>query len=128
MGIHTGIVSNLCWSGAALSRRLQEAFPEHNFDFVMTSSEYIFRKPDVHIFDMAVRKSELDKADICFCGNDKAVDIIGAHDAGLFPVFYDDISVPSRLHERNDKITINFPYLHLSSWSDLIDELAEIGG
>ena len=123
MGIRTGIVSNLCWSGTALSRRLQEAFSEHNFEFVMTSSEYIFRKPDVHIFDMAVRKSELDKSDIWYCGNNKAADIIGAHDAGLFPVFYDDRSVPSRLHERNDKISVDFPYLHLNSWDDLINAI-----
>ena len=121
VGIRTGIVSNLCWSGKALSRRLQEAFPEHHFDFVITSSEYIFRKPDVHIFDMAVRKSGLDKTDIWYCGNNKEADIIGAHKAGLFPVFYDDRSVPSRLHERNDKISVNFPYLHLNSWDDLID-------
>ena len=121
VGIRTGIVSNLCWSGKALSRRLQEAFPEHHFDFVITSSEYIFRKPDVHIFDMAVRKSGLDKTDIWYCGNNKEADIIGTHKAGLFPVFYDDRSVPSRLHERNDKISVNFPYLHLNSWDDLID-------
>ncbi|MBP5434026.1 HAD hydrolase-like protein, partial [Ruminococcus sp.] len=93
-------------------------------DFVITSSEYIFRKPDVHIFDMAVRKSGFDKTDIWYCGNNKEADIIGAHEAGLFPVFYDNRSVPSRLHERNDKIMIDFPYLHLSSWDDLIDTLS----
>ena len=126
LGIRTGIVSNLCWSGAALSRCLQEAFPEHNFEFVMTSSEYIFRKPDVHIFDMAVRKSGLDRTDIWYCGNNMIADIIGAHDAGLFPVFYDDRSVPSRLHKRNDKISVDFPYLHLSSCSDLVNAIIEI--
>ena len=79
MGIRTGVISNLCWSGAALTRRLTETFPKHNFDFIITSSEYIFRKPDEHIYDMAIRKSGLDKAGIWYCGNDIEVDLVGAH-------------------------------------------------
>ena len=120
-GIRTGIISNLCWSGAALSRRLQEGFPEHDFDFIMTSSEYIFRKPDVHIFDMAVHKSGLDKSRIWFCGNSISADITGANNAGLFPVYYDDRSFPSREHSKNDKAVIDYPCLHLKSWRDLTD-------
>jgi len=50
-GIKTGIISNLCWSGNALERVMAELFPEHKFEFIMTSSEYIFRKPDRHLFD-----------------------------------------------------------------------------
>ena len=121
--IRTGIISNLCWSGEALTRRLNETFPEHKFDFVMTSSKYIFRKPDPHIFDMAVRKTGLDISDIWYCGNNMKADIIGAHDSGLYPVLYDDRSIPSRLHQRNDKITVDFPYLHLNCWDDLINAI-----
>ena len=51
-GIKTGIISNLCWSGNALERVMAELFPEHKFEFIMTSSEYIFRKPDRHLFDL----------------------------------------------------------------------------
>ncbi len=121
MGIRTGIISNLCWSGAALTRRLHDAFPDHQFDFVMTSSDYIFRKPDGHIFDMAIRKSGFEKADIWYCGNDIEVDIVGAHGAGLYPMFYDDRSVPSKIHEKNDSVTVDFPYLRIGCWQELID-------
>ena len=120
-GIRTGVISNLCWSGSALTRRLRETFPDHSFDFILTSSEYIFRKPDTHIVDMAIHKSGLDKSDIWYCGNDIAVDVMGAYNAGIFPVFYDDRSVPSKIHERNDALEVDVPYLHLEKWNNLID-------
>lgn len=123
MGIRTGIISNLCWSSDALTSRLNDAFPDHRFEFVMTSSEYIFRKPDGHIFDMAIRKSGLEKADIWYCGNDIEVDIVGAHEAGLYPVFYDDRSVLSKIHQKNDSVTVDFPYLRIGCWQDLIDKI-----
>lgn len=122
-GIRTGVISNLCWSGKSLTRRLTETFPEHRFDFIMTSSDYIFRKPDYHIFDMAVRKSKLTKEEIWYCGNDIAVDLVGANGAGLFPVFYDDRSVPGTIHEKNDGTQIEFDYLKIESWQDLINAL-----
>ena len=122
-GIRTGVISNLCWSGSALTRRLREAFPKHSFDFILTSSEYIFRKPDKHIFDMAIHKSGLDPNDIWYCGNDLAVDVLGAYSAGLFPVFYDDRSVPSKINEKNDSMTVDIPHLHLSNWRYLMESL-----
>lgn len=122
-GIRTGIISNLCWSGVALKRRLSETFPAHSFDFIMTSSEYIFRKPDWHIFDMAIRKCGLDKADIWYCGNDIEVDLVGAYGAGLYPVFYDDRSVPSKIHEKNDAAQTEIPYLRIGSWQELVETI-----
>ena len=122
-GIQTGVISNLCWSGAALTRRLKETFPDHNFDFIMTSSEYIFRKPDEHIFDMAIRKSGLDKTDIWYCGNDIEVDLVGAHGAGLYPVLYDDRSVSSEIHEKNAKVTTDFPFLRIGCWQELVNRI-----
>ncbi len=87
----------------------------------MTSSEYIFRKPEPHIFDIAVRKSGLNPGEIWYCGNDIAVDVRGAHNAGLLPVFYDDRSVPSKFHEKNDALMANvdFSYLRIEKWMDL---------
>lgn len=119
-GIRTGVISNLCWSGSALTRRLKETFPDHSFDFILTSSEYIFRKPDPHIFDMAIRKSGLSKDDIWYCGNDLEVDIVGAYGAGLCPVFYDDRTVPSKIHEKNDAFNAGFSYLRISNWKEMI--------
>lgn len=121
-GIRTGVISNLCWSKTALTRRLTEAFPEHSFEFVMTSSEYIFRKPDGHIYDMAIRKSKLDKTYIWYCGNDIEVDLVGAHRAELYPVLYDDRSVPSKVHEKNDNATTDFSFLRIGCWEELVNK------
>lgn len=119
-GIRTGIISNLCWSGDALTKRLKENFPEHQFEFVMTSSEYIFRKPEKNIFDLAVRKSGCSADEIWYCGNDVEVDVLGAYGAGIFPVWYDDRSVPSKFYEKNDSFSIDFPHLRINSWNELI--------
>jgi putative hydrolase of the HAD superfamily len=123
MGIKTGVISNLCWSGSALSERLKTAFPKHNFEFIMTTSEYIFRKPDKHIFDLAVRKSGFDADEVWYCGNDIEIDIVGAYKAGLFPVLYDDRTVLSNVHEKNDAFDVKFPFLRISSWNELIDNI-----
>lgn len=121
MGIRTGVISNLCWSGNALSYRLNNAFPLHKFEFIMTTSEYIFRKPDIHIFDLAVRKSGLSPENIWYCGNDIEVDVFGSHNAGMFPVFYDNRTVPSKIHKKNDLLSIDFPHLRLANWLEMVD-------
>ena len=48
-GIRTGIISNLCWSGAALTRRLRQFFPEHEFEFVMPQASTFSESP-IRIF------------------------------------------------------------------------------
>lgn len=122
-GIRTGIISNLCWSGEALTRRIRETFPAHPFEFILTSSDYIFRKPDPHIFEMAIRKSGLRADEIWFVGNEKQVDIIGAKNAGLFPVFYDDRTFACNARQKNENITLDFEFLGLDSWNDLVEAL-----
>lgn len=119
MGIRTGVISNFCWSGNALSERLRKAFPEHNFEFIITTSEYIFRKPDRHIFELALRKAGLNANEVWYCGNDIEIDIFGAYEAGLFPVLYDDISVPSNVYEKNDKLQMDYTFLKLDCWNEL---------
>lgn len=81
----------------------------------MATSEYIFCKPDRHIFELDLRKVGLVADEVWYCGND----IVGAYEAGLFPLFYDDRSVPSAVYEKNDKIKPNFSYRKISSWNEL---------
>ena len=121
--IRTGVISNLCWSGAVLTRRLTEGFPEHNFEFILASSEYIFRKPDPHMFEMALRKSGLEKDEIWYVGNDMAADVVGAGSFGFHPVLYDDRSVPHNLLERNEKIKPDFPYSYVRNWKEFTEHL-----
>ena len=43
LGIRTGVISNLSFSGATLIRRINECLPFHRFEFIVASSECVFR-------------------------------------------------------------------------------------
>ncbi len=123
-GVRMGVISNLCWSGKVLEDKLHKHFSSHHFEFIITTSEYIFRKPEKHIFDIAVRKSGLSPEEIWYCGNDIAVDIYGAHHAGLFPVFYNNKNMPEAIRQRNNMLSVDFPYLEINHWHELINYIS----
>lgn len=56
-GIRSGVVSNISFSGAMLRERVNRYLPDHHFEFIIASSEYIFRKPNRRIFELALRKA-----------------------------------------------------------------------
>lgn len=124
--IRTGVISNLCWSAKTLTRRLSSFFPEHHFDFIITSSEYIFRKPEKRIFELALAKAGLSPDKVWYCGNDVAADVIGAQGAGIFPVLYDEPKINSAFSVKNSEYNIQFPYLHIHQWTELIDTINNI--
>lgn len=86
--IRTGIISNISVSGKALKRRIDSCLPENEFEFVLASSEYVYRKPHPRIFELAARKAGLKPSQIWYCGDNVQCDIIGAHNAGFTPVWY----------------------------------------
>ena len=87
-GIRCGVISNMCYSNAALCTRLNRYLPNNRFDFVITSSDYILRKPEPLLFTVACRRAGLDPADIWFVGDNPEADILGAANAGMHPVLY----------------------------------------
>lgn len=58
-GIRTAVISNLLWSGEALTERLNRLLPNNRFEFVMTSSDYFVRKPNPILFEIALKKAGL---------------------------------------------------------------------
>lgn len=89
-GIRSAVISNLLWSGAALSERLNKLLPMNQFEFVMTSSDHIMRKSNRILFDIALRKSGLCADEIWYCGDNPQADIEGASQVGMYPVWYDN--------------------------------------
>ncbi|MBQ9133419.1 MAG: HAD family hydrolase [Clostridia bacterium] len=87
-GIRSGIISNMCYSNAALCARLDRYLPNNRFDFVMTSSDYILRKPESLLFAVACKRAGLTPADIWFVGDNPEADILGAYNAGMRPILY----------------------------------------
>ena len=116
--IKTGIISNMMWSGEALKTRLDRILPENEFDFVFTSSDFIFRKPEPAMFEAAIALSGTDKEHIWFCGDNPKADIEGASRAGMYPVYYKN-KADSRGYSCNDEP--NCAYCEISNLSELID-------
>lgn len=124
-GIRSAVISNLLWSGAALSERLDRLLPMNRFEFVMTSSDYIMRKPSRILFDIALQKSGLSADEVWYCGNDPRTDIEGASQAGIFPVWYDNRTV------RKDKgpsggYVPECRHLHICEWEEMVCLLEKI--
>lgn len=86
--IRVGVISNISFSGEALRRRLAAVLPEYTFEFILASSEYVFRKPNKFLFQLALRKAGLQPEEVWYCGDNILCDIIGAFEAGIFPVWY----------------------------------------
>ncbi len=86
--IRTAVLSNITYCGEALEDRLQEVLPNHEFEFILATSEYMYRKPHRRIFEFALDKAELKPEEVWYIGDNYECDIEGAKNAGLFPVWY----------------------------------------
>ena len=87
-GIRTGVISNISYAPSVVAERIHRLLPENAFEFIITSSNYIFRKPNKRIFDLALEKAELQPNEVWYIGDQYECDIKGSLKAGLFPVWY----------------------------------------
>lgn len=87
-GIRTGVISNLAHHEDILRRRIDRLLPGHQFEFIMATSAYVFRKPHPNIFMLAQKKSGLAVEKLWYCGDRANADLKGASQAGMFPVWY----------------------------------------
>lgn len=124
-GIRTAVLSNNGWSGEAIRNRFDRLLPQNRFAFVMSSADYMIRKPDPRLFEIALLKAELDASAVWYVGDSLRADVYGAHAAGLFPVWYAEETMESR----NDDAGIprpDFDYLRIGRLDDLRRILAEL--
>jgi len=122
-GIRSGVISNIGWSGSALTERINRLLPQNKFEFIIASSEYMFRKPSAMLFGLALRKAGLEAADVWFCGDNITADVEGSAAVGMFPVWYEDESIENqwKAHKEGDRPSCN--HLHIHDWLELIDTL-----
>jgi putative hydrolase of the HAD superfamily len=109
-GIKTGILSNSINKGIVLEDELAKHDLAERFSFVISSADYGVRKPHRSIFQVAVKKMELVPSDIWFVGDKPEYDILGALDAGLYPVWY---------NWRNEPISIEGEFLVVHNMREL---------
>ena len=124
-GIRTGVISNMGWSGKALERRINTILPDNQFEFIITSSEYCFRKPNPLIFELALVKAGLKPQNVWFCGDTFDADITGASSAGIFPIYYQGTSGtddgPKRKPLEQTSLKEGTDFITIYDWLELVD-------
>ena len=125
MGIRTGVISNIGWTGRALRRRIAAQLPGHRFEFIMTSSDYGIRKPGLPLFETALEKAGLTPGKIWHCGDTAEKDAAGAHGAGIFPVLYRG-TLPGAPERTPGEVLPDFPLLTIHDWRQLTEILRYI--
>lgn len=123
--IRSGVISNIGFSGAALTKRLDRLLPRNAFEFVIASSEYMFRKPNPMLFELALKKAGLCSNDVWFCGDNIDADVKGSAAVGIFPVWYDDKTVENPWRGQSKDKTPDCAHLHIHDWKELIKILED---
>lgn len=115
--IRTGVISNISFDPEVVKERIINIFSEHNFEFMITSSEYMYRKPNKRIFELALEKAGLQADEVWFVGDQYQCDIVGSKAAGLFPVWYlGAIDMP---YTPDDSV------FTVTSWKELQDKMCQ---
>ena len=127
VGIRSGVISNISWSGNALTERIDRLLPQNKFEFVITSSEYMFRKPNPMLFELALKKAGLNSSDVWFCGDNIKADVEGSAAVGIFPIWYDNKVIENPLNQNGKEMAPKCEHLHIHDWVELIDVLKESG-
>ena len=121
-GIRSGVISNISFSGENLTERINELYPENDFEFVIASSDYLYRKPHPMIFKLALKKANLCAGDVWYCGDSPNFDAEGAHNVGIFPVWYHS-EIECDYRDKNLDVRPEFDHLYIRDWLELIDNL-----
>lgn len=109
--IRTGVISNIAYCGKVVEERINSLLPDNQFEFILATSEYLFRKPNRRIFELALEKAELLPEDVWYVGDQYECDVKGAAGAGMFPVWYiGAIDLPYEEHKE---------ILTVRSWKEL---------
>lgn len=103
--IRTGVISNISYCGEIVEERINKLLPQNNFEFIIATSEYMFRKPNKKIFELALEKAGLSPEDVWYIGDNYQCDVVGARNAGIFPVLYTGASPHAQAED--DVLTIS---------------------
>lgn len=118
-GIRTGVISNISYAPSVVAERINRLLPENTFEFILTSSNFIFRKPHQRIFDLALEKADLKPEEVWYIGDQYECDIKGSLNAGLLPVWY--IGAIDLSYTEDKSI------LTVANWEELKLRMEEVG-
>lgn len=115
--IRTSVISNMSFSGSMLKNRINRYIPSHKFEFIIASSEYVFRKPHKRIFELALRKAGLEADEVWYCGDNAIFDVEGASNCGITSVWYKGAI------EKSNKYFPQKEHIEINDWKELIEML-----
>ena len=92
-GIRIGVISNIMYAAPVVEERIHRLVPEADFEFIIATSDYLFRKPSPRIFELGLIRArektpEIQADEIWYCGDTYAADVVGARSVGMVPVWY----------------------------------------
>jgi HAD superfamily hydrolase (TIGR01549 family) len=104
MGINIGLFSNCpVYFGELRRRTMEEDGILHYFGAIILSGEVGYSKPEKEIFEIALDSMGFrDASKVIHVGDFLGADVIGARNAGLIPVLYDQLG----FHPNEKEITI----------------------
>jgi putative hydrolase of the HAD superfamily len=115
--IRASVISNISFSGRMLTERINRYIPSRQFEFIIASSEYVFRKPHKRIFELALRKANLKPGEVWYCGDNAVCDVDGAEACGIFAVWYKGaIDKANQYVPKRDCLAVN-------DWDELLEVL-----
>ena len=114
-GIRSGVITNISYAPCVVKKRIRELLPGHSFEFILASSEYLFRKPDRRIFELALKKAQLAPEEVWYIGDSYECDVLGAGNAGIFPVWY--VGATARPVEQREDVRM------VRNWDEIREEL-----
>jgi putative hydrolase of the HAD superfamily len=125
LGIRTAVISNASISGRNMRARIERLLPKHQFEFIMSTCDYVIRKPRTLLFETALRKAGLPASDVWFCGDNIVADVAGSASAGIFPIWYDERTIVNEFHApAGAEPTV--PHLRITDWNGMIHLLSTL--
>ncbi len=110
LGVRTAVISNNMMSGESLTEAIRFWIPEAEFEFCLTSSDVLFKKPDKNIFESAINFANLNPFDCVYCGDGFIPDVCGSLGVGMNAVLLDqksDKDFEIKKHEDKEYIAVN---------------------
>lgn len=119
LGIASGIISNIGYTGDALAERIAKLCGGHPFRCVISSADWLVKKPDPLLFTAAMEQCGVSREEgVWYCGDSFEADVCGAEATGIEPVWY-------RPEGENDP---DKNCLQIACWQELISLLHRLKG
>jgi len=118
-GLPMAVVSNTSFGEAVIRYELARYGLTDHLAFVMVSSDYSVRKPNVLLYEAAAARLHVPAEGIWFVGDRLDTDIAGAKAAGMTAVWFN----PNGQLAASDDVNLT-----VTSWTDLVSQISSQSG